>query len=425
MAFDKIKNESKNALLVLDMMAYMDNRFINRKTFLYFNDIDGDFELNEILELLCQYSLVMHRNHGFLEIHGLVQKVIQYDIENNRFVEGLNPQESLSNILTSISRTADFDDVRYKDDENLWFVHIVKLMKNSAQFELDPVLLVNVAKRRHDRKNLYYLCQICLPFILEEYSHTKDIVHFLNFLDIHREFLTFALNNNSFKVEEMIKFEKDFTKELEIEHRSAFLWKIQLARFFQRNNQFESERIIILKIFKQLDNKEGFDDVKLEFCISNDINGEKFLLKQINESNLEKESDKLKYFSIRFFQFLRKRDFAESEKWLNEFEEGCIKYDFSYYEHKIVFHKVWFLYWKLKFNEALDLLEELDEVFKQIYSEFYVLKSLLLLKLGKYDEAEYVYDGHFHFDDIHDNVCHSFIKAVSYTHLTLPTIYSV
>ena len=106
MAFDKIKNESKNALLILGMMAYMDNRFINRKTFLHLPDVDGEFELNEILEFLCQYSLVVQRNNGYLEIHGLVQKVIQYDIENNRFVEGLNPQESLSNILTSISRTA-------------------------------------------------------------------------------------------------------------------------------------------------------------------------------------------------------------------------------------------------------------------------------------------------------------------------------
>ena len=134
-------------------------------------------------------------------------------------------------------------------------------------------------------------------------------------------------------------------------------------------------------------------------------------MKQINESNLEKESDKLKYLSIRFSQFLRKRDFAESEKWLNEFEERCIKYDFSYYEHKIVFYKVWFLYWKLEFNEALDLLEELDEVFKQIYSEFYVLKSLLLLKLRKYDEAESVFDGEISIN-IHENVCHSFIKVM-------------
>ena len=137
-------------------------------------------------------------------------------------------------------------------------------------------------------------------------------------------------------------------------------------------------------------------------------------MKQINESNLEKESDKLKYFSIRFFQFLRKRDFAESEKWLNEFEEGCIKYDFSYYEHKIVFHKVWFLYWKLKFNEALDLLEELDEVVKHSYDIFKLLKSLLLIKLGKYDKAESVFDGHIHFDVIYDDVCLSFIKVMKH-----------
>ena len=206
----------------------------------------------------------------------------------------------------------------------------------------------------------------------------------------------------------MIQFEKDFVKELEIEYRSVFLWKIELARFYQRNNQYESGRIILLKIFKQLDNKEGLDDVKLELCDASDI-GEKSLLKQINESNLEKESDKLKYISIRFFQFLQKRDFAESEKWLNEFEERCIKYDFSYYKADIVFHEVWFLYRKSQFNEARDLLEKLDEFFKQSYNAFYILKSLLFLKLGKYDEAESVYNGKMHLY-INDDVCLSFIK---------------
>ena len=61
MAFDKIKNESNNALLVLGTMAYMDNRFINQKTFLHCPEIDGEIELNEIMVLLRQYSLVMRQ----------------------------------------------------------------------------------------------------------------------------------------------------------------------------------------------------------------------------------------------------------------------------------------------------------------------------------------------------------------------------
>ncbi|XP_066931780.1 uncharacterized protein [Clytia hemisphaerica] len=74
MAFAKIRVESKNALLILGMIAFMDNRKINKKTFFYFDKVD-EFELNEIISLLGQYSLVGERNEC-LEIHSLVQKVI-------------------------------------------------------------------------------------------------------------------------------------------------------------------------------------------------------------------------------------------------------------------------------------------------------------------------------------------------------------
>ena len=84
MALDKIKNESRNALLVLGMMAYMDNRFINQKTFLNFSDIDGEFELNEILELLCQYSLVMQRNNLFCVL--LLILLFNFFIINYRYI---------------------------------------------------------------------------------------------------------------------------------------------------------------------------------------------------------------------------------------------------------------------------------------------------------------------------------------------------
>ena len=59
-------------------------------------------------------------------------------------------------------------------------------------------------------------------------------------------------------------------------------------------------------------------------------------------------------------------------------------------------------------------MEELDEDVKQKHSIFKLLKSLLLIKLGKYDKAESVFDGHIHFDVIYDDVCHSFIKVMKH-----------
>ena len=67
---------------------------------------------------------------------------------------------------------------------------------------------------------------------------------------------------------------------------------------------------------------------------------------------------------------------------------------YYYYEPHLVLYKTWLLYWKSQFNEALELLEELDKWEKASFVEYlHLFKSLLLLKLDKYDEAESVYDG--------------------------------
>ena len=418
MAFDRIKDESNNALLVLCMMAYMDNRFINQKTFYHCPDIDREIELNEILELLCQYSLVMRGKHDYLEIHGLIQKVVRFHIEKNGFVDGSNPRELLVKILTSISSSVDSHDICYKDNENLWFVHVIKLMEIIDDLDFDPLrkfdvmLLTNIANRRHDRTVLFGICNRFIPFLLEKYCLTRSFDDFLLLIDVHRMVLTFSIIDDSF-VQLMIQLEQEFAKELEFEHSSIFLWKIQLAIFFQRNKNFQRSKAIRSKLLKQLVDKEGFEDVKLEFCTFNSLSDEETLLKKINENDLESYSSKLKYFSIRYLQYLRKRDFDESEKWLTKFEQECRKYDFSYYEPHLVFHKTWLLYWKSQFNEALELLEGLDEWIKLLFNSFYVFKSLLLLKLGKYDEAESVYDGRSDLN-VFDSLSVSFVKFMKH-----------
>ena len=420
MAFDKIKNESNNALLVLGMMAYMDNRFINQKTF-HCPDIDGEIELNEILELLCQYSLVIRRNHDYLEIHGLIQKVVRFHIQNNRFVDGPNPRESLTNILTSISSSVDPHDIFYNDNENLWFVHFNKLMEivDDPDFDLlrrfDVMLLTNIANRRYDRTALRGICNRFIPFLFEKYRLTRNFDDFLLFIDVHRMVLTFLNFDDSF-VEHMIQFEQNLSKELEIEHRSIFLWKIQLADFFLKKKKFQRSQTIVSKLFKQLVDKEGFEDVKFELCSLLSLSGdEETLLKQINEDHLESHSSKLKYFTIKYLQYVRNRNFDESEKWLTKFEQECRKNDFSYYEPHFVLHKVWLLYWKSQFNEALKLLEELDEWKKISFFIFYIQKSLLLLKLGKYDEAESVYNGFEKRNlDLLDSLSLSFVKFMKH-----------
>ena len=417
MAFDTIKNESNNALLVLGMMAYMDNRFINQKTFLHCPDIDGEIELNEILELLCQYSLVMRRNHDYLEIHGLIQKVARFHIQNNRFVDGSNPQESLTEILTSISSFIDSDDICYNDNENLWFHHFIKLIiTDGLDFDLlrkfDVMLLTKIANRRYDPKILLEICNRSIPLLLEKYCLTRNFDDFLLLIDVHRLIFTVNIFNDSI-VKRVIQFEQEFSKELEIEHRSIFFWKIQLADFFQRNKNFQRADAIISKLFKQLVNKEGFEDVKLELRSSLSLLEQEILLKQINEDHLESHSSMLKYFSIRYLQYLRKRNFDESEKWLTKFEQECRKYDFSFYEPHLVFRKSWLLYWKSQFNEALELLEDLDEWKKVPFGFFYLFKSLLLLKLGKYDEAESVYDGRSDLNVL-DSLSLSFVKFMKH-----------
>jgi len=280
-----------------------------------------------------------------------------------------------------------------------------------CKMQLNLIQLVNIAKRRHDLTNLLVISQLCLPLILEEYSRSKNLVCFLNYLDIHREYLNkiTKIDNSSITltIEKMSRFQQDFMIELDIEHRSVFLWKIQLAKFYLNNN-IEFKRSEYLDLFKKLMNKEGFDDVKLELYGMSSQYGEEIFFKQINESKLEKP-EKLKYFSLRFHHWVRVRNFDESEKWLLKFEEGCMNYDFSFYESDIVFHKVWFLYWKSQFNKALELLEQLDEAVKQMSDTFYFLESLLLLKLGKYDEAETVYDGRSIVDTNDDSIL-SFVK---------------
>ena len=395
MAFDKIKKESKNALLVLGMMAYMDNRFINQKTFLHCPDIDGNIELNEILELLCQYSLVIRRNHDYLEIHGLIQKVVQFHIQNTRFVGDSNPRELLAKILTSISSSVDSHDICYKDNENIWFVHFVKLMEITDcpdfLFRVNVLLLANIFNRRQERQASLRICSKSVPFLIQKYLRTKTFNDFLMLIDVHQMILRLIIIDTSM-AKALICFEQEFAKELKISHRSIFFWKIKLVDFFQRNKNFQRSKAIISELFKQLVKKEGFEDVKIEFSRLLPSVEQEIFLKQINESHLESHSSKLKYFSIRYLQYLKNRNFNESEKWLTKFEQECRKNDFSYYQPLFVFRKVWLLYWKSQFNGALKLLEDLDEWNKNFY-EFYIFKSLLLFKLGKYDEAESVFDG--------------------------------
>ena len=76
-AFGKLQ-ESEKALKVLAMVCLMDNICIKKETFLYAkNIIEDEIELNEIVDILCEYSLIQH-NKDRLYIHSLTQKVIAY-----------------------------------------------------------------------------------------------------------------------------------------------------------------------------------------------------------------------------------------------------------------------------------------------------------------------------------------------------------
>ena len=205
----------------------------------------------------------MRRNNDYFEIHGLIQKVVQFYIQINRFVDGSNPRELLVNILTSISSSVDSHDICYNDNENLWFVHFIKLIQivDDPDFDLlrrfNVTLLTKIANRRYDWNALYEICYKFIPFLLEKFNRTKNFDDLFLLLDFYRIFLTFNIVDNSF-VERMIQFQQEFEKELAIEHRSIFLWKIQLSKFFQENKNLQRAEAISFELFEQLINKEGF-----------------------------------------------------------------------------------------------------------------------------------------------------------------------
>ena len=244
----------------------------------------------------------------------MIQKIVRFHTQNNRFVDGSNPRELLKNILTSISSFVDSHDIFYNDNENLWFVHFIKLMETTdgPDFDLlkkfDVMLLINIANKRYDRKALFEICNRFIPFLLEKFNRSRHFDDFLLFIDVHGMILTFSINDDSF-VQRMIQFEQEFEKELEFEHSSIFLWKIQLAIFFQNNKNFQRSEYIRSKLLKQLVDKEGFEDVKLELCnllsLMYSSAGET-LLKQINEHHLESHSSRLKYFYTRYIPSKKK-----------------------------------------------------------------------------------------------------------------------
>ena len=82
-AFDQLK-ESPKALTVLAMVTLMDSSCIKKQTFLCNTDFIGDeIELNEIIEDLCEYSLIQH-NQDQIFIHSLTQKIIGIFIDEKK-----------------------------------------------------------------------------------------------------------------------------------------------------------------------------------------------------------------------------------------------------------------------------------------------------------------------------------------------------
>ena len=141
------------------------------------------------------------------------------------------------------------------------------------------------------------------------------------------------------------------------------------------------------KLYNQIVFKNDFVEIKLKLAnYTSEKRQQEMLLKNINVNDLESHSLKIQYFVLKYHQYLRKMKLEKCERWLVKFENECKSYDSVYYESDIVFFKVWLLYWKLQYHDALELLDKLDN--KCGNSTFYVFKSLLLLKLWKFDEAE-------------------------------------
>ncbi|XP_066931794.1 uncharacterized protein [Clytia hemisphaerica] len=386
MAFEKIRVESKNALLILGMMAFMDNRKINKKTFSYFDRVD-EFELNEIINLLCQYSLVNERNEC-LEIHSLVQKVIRYRIEQKQFVEDECPLTLLEDVLLKIEVSVK-DLFANADYEDLWYIHIFRLIMSGAlkTINFHVSLVLNIAIGRMEMENLYQISELLSKVLLKQYRLFRDVETFHNLLVVHRRFINASSQLGLLNLNEIFAFEKEFSSELEENHVEVYRWKLQQAETYNIHGRVSLCNDIVRNLFNELVKKKGFDYIKLRLASFLTVRDMEVLLNSVDTNNLS-DADFLVYYYAKCSLYIKNGCFDLAEQVMKNWKEHLHRKQFSRSSYFNFTQKHCFLlYKKGNYNEALLVC---DEIKRDFFTDAAVLVSeaLILIKLGKFNDAE-------------------------------------
>ncbi|XP_066931799.1 uncharacterized protein [Clytia hemisphaerica] len=399
LAFAKIRVESKNALLILGMMAFMDNRKINKNTFSYFDKVD-EFELNEIISLLCQYSLVNERN-DCLEIHSLVQKVIRYRIEQNQFVEGECPLTLLEVVLLKIE--VSFKDLFANGDhEDLWYIHVFRLIMSGAfkgiNFDVNQVL--NIAVGRMEMENLYLLTELLSKDLLEQYRLSRAVETFHGLLLVYRRFMDASIQLGLRNLDEIFAFEEEFSLELEENSVEVYLWKLKQAEVYNMHGRVSLYKDIFQNVFNELVKKKGFDDIKIRLARLVTVSDVEALLNSVDTNNLS-DVDYLVYYDAKCSLYIKNGCFDLAEQTMKNWKEHIHRKPFSRVFHFNFTKKNCFLlYEKGNYNEALLACDELKRDIVFTDANVFILEALILIKLGKFNEAEVLLDDF----DQHNNI---------------------
>ena len=152
------------------MMCLMDNTCIKKQTFLHEKSIiEDEIELNEIVDILCEYSLIQH-DKDRLYVHSLTQKVI-----GHKMVEvDESPLAMLKKLLERIAANFKGDEFHF-DEDDLWYIHYNKLIMNHTgigTFDLEFIL--KVSSNRFDLETHSRHLQLLLDCLLYTSPSPRD-----------------------------------------------------------------------------------------------------------------------------------------------------------------------------------------------------------------------------------------------------------
>ncbi|XP_066935719.1 uncharacterized protein [Clytia hemisphaerica] len=391
LAFEKIRVESKNALLILGMMAFMDNRKINKKTFSYFDKVD-EFELSEIINLLCQYSLVNERNE-YLEIHSLVQKVIRYRIEQKQFVKDECPLTLLEGVLLKIKSSVAVLGLN-ADCEDLWYIHVFRLIMSGAlkTINFDVSLVLNIAIGRMEMENFYQISELLLKVLFKQYRLFRDVETFHTLLLVHHRFINASINLGLLNLNEIFAFEEEFSSELEEHFEEVYQWKLQQAEVYNVHGRVSLFNDIVRNLFNELVKKKGFDNIKLKLARHLTARDVEVLLISVDTNNLSDE-EFLMYYDAKCSLYIQNGCFDLAEQTMNDWKEHIQRQTFSRIWHfNLTKRNCFLLYKKGNYNEALLACDVLKPDIVFTGANVFIWEALILIKLGKFNDAEVLLD---------------------------------